>query len=143
MSVKSTYSLGGQPVPFLPYDNSKMFTSVFDLYQRSLATLPAHPEAQIAVERIGGPVLLLSGKADNLWPSSVMADQVIARLDATGFRYAHIHIAYPDAGHGATTPPIGNASMAGMDNIGGTPQGNEAARSDMWKHVIGFFAQYL
>ena len=142
-SVKPTYTLEGKPVPYLPYDMSKMFISIFDLYQRSLATLPVHEDAVIPVERINGPVLLLSGKADLLWPSSIMADQVIQRLDAKGFRYPHEHFAYADAGHGAASPPIGDDLMVGRDNIGGTPDGNTTARADMWKRVIAFFGKYL
>ena len=138
-SVAPTYTLDGKPVPYLPYDMSKPFTSIFDLYQRSLATLPAHDDAIIPVERINGPVLLFSGKADMLWPSSEMADQVITRLDARRFRYAHEHIAYPNAGHGSATPPGGGPWMAQLDALGGTPQGNADAQADMWKRTIAFF----
>lgn len=149
-SVKSTYSLGGQPVPYLPYDMSKPFTSVLDLYQRSLKTVDAHPDAVIPVERIAGPVLLLSGKADGLWPSTAMSDQVMARLDARHFRYSHDHIAYPDAGHGALSPPysaMGRAvpaeANAGSRNMGGTETGNGFARTDSWQRTLAFFATAL
>lgn len=36
--------------------------------------------AEIPVERIGAPVLLLSGKDDQLWPSDLFAERVVARL---------------------------------------------------------------
>ena len=142
-SVTPTYTLGGKPVPYLPYDMSKPFISVFDLYQRSLANLAAHQDAIIAVERINGPVLLISGKADTLWPSSAMADQVMQRLDADGFRFPHAHIAYADAGHGCATPPGGGPWLAQLDMLGGTANGNAAARVDMWKRTTAFLAKYL
>jgi len=126
--VKSTFSLAGQPVPFMPYDNSAAFTGILDLYQRSLKRLSTYPDAAIPVERIGGDILLLSSKDDKLWPSSDMSDAVMARLDAKGFRHRHTHIAYPDAGHGAMSPPSGNPAMRSLDNLGGTPDGNQAAR---------------
>ncbi len=141
-SVAPTYLLDGKPVPYVPFDMSKPFVSVFDLYQRSLDTLPAHRDAVIAVENIDGPVLLLSGKADTLWPSSVMADQVIARLDAKNFRYAHEHIAYADAGHVAPVPPA-DIPLRQLDALGGTAQGNTAARADAWKRTVAFFRRYL
>lgn len=145
--VKSTYSLGGQPVPFLPYDTKGAFVSILDLYQRSLKGFDAHPNAVIPVERIAGPVLLLSGKSDGLWPSSEMSDQVMARLDARHFRYPHQHIAYPDAGHGAVAPPyaaMGRAvppeANAPARNMGGTEAGNGFARADSWQRTLAFFA---
>lgn len=141
-SVKSTYSLAGKPVPFVAYDQSAPFTSVLDLYQRSLAKTVT-PDAVIPVEKIGGAILLLSSKDDKLWPSTIMADQVIARLDAAHFKPFHQHIAYPDAGHGAMTPPSGNPKMAALDNLGGTPAGNQAARLDMWPRVADFLATAL
>lgn len=140
-SVKSTFSLGGKPVPYLPYDMSAPFTSIFDLYARSLKLADAHPDAIIPVERIGGPVLLLSGRADALWPSSAMADQVIARLDAKGFRYPHRHISYPDAGHAGAIPPReGGPPASAYNALGGTTEGNAAARANSWKQVLAFLA---
>lgn len=141
-SVKSTYSLAGKPVPYVPFDGGAPFTSVLDLYQRSLAK-PIAPDALIPVEKIGGAILLLSSKDDKLWPSTMMAGQVIARLDAAHFKPPHQHVAYPDAGHGAMTPPSGDPKMAALDNLGGTPAGNQAARMDMWPRVVNFFASSL
>jgi dienelactone hydrolase len=141
--VKSSFSLDGKPMPFVPYDTSAAFTGVLDLYQRSLRFLGAHEDAAIPVERIAGPVLLLSGKGDSLWPSSQMADQVIARLDAKGFRHAHRHIAYPDAGHGAMLPPSIWNRNSSMDSLGGTEAGNAAARVDAWAQTLAFFARSL
>jgi len=143
-SVKSSFSLGGKPVAYLPYDMTQPFVSVLDLYQRSLKTIAAHPDAVIPVERIAGPVLLLSAKSDTLWPSSEMADQVMARLDAKGFRHAHEHIAYPDAGHGATVPTLAvSPANAGVHNMGGTETGNAFARSDAWARMMTFYRKAL
>ena len=137
--VRSSFSLGGRPVPYLAYDTGAPFTSVLDLYERSLKFAGAHPEAAIPVEKINGPVLLLSGKSDTLWPSSAMAEQVIARLDAHGFKHAHWHIAYPDAGHGAMSPAAGPVNNTAYANMGGTEAGNGFARSDSWARIAAFF----
>jgi dienelactone hydrolase len=147
-NVIPTYTLNGQPVPYLPYDMSKPFVSVFDIFERSLANTPAHPEAVIAVERINGPVLLFSGKRDGLWPSAAMADRVIQRLDAKDFRHAHEHIAYPDAGHRVTAMPTNGPANA-LENahpelgLGGTEEANGAARVDVWKRTVAFFQKHL
>jgi uncharacterized protein len=146
-SVKSSFSLDGKPVPFLPYDMSAPFTGIHDLYLRSLRTLDRHPETIIPVEKIAGPVLLISGKSDTLWPSALMADQVIARLDAKGFKHPHRHLAYADAGHGAAVPPARAGAPASASSwataLGGTEAGNNAAREDSWKQILAFFAQAL
>lgn len=142
-SVRSSFSLGGRPVPYVPYDTSAAFTGVLDLYQRSLRLIPEHPDAVIPVERIAGPVLLLSAKGDSLWPSTEMAEQVMARLDAKGFRYAHRHIAFADAGHAALSPLRPGASNSPADNLGGTEAGNAAAHADAWAKTLAFFDESL
>lgn len=63
-AVGSSWTAGGQPLPHVPYDFSKGFTGIFNLYRDSLP--PASPEAEIPVERIAGPILLVSGEADTL-----------------------------------------------------------------------------
>lgn len=138
-SVKSTFSLNGRPVPYLPYDMAAPFSGVLDLYQRSLKLAGAHPDAEIPVERIHGPVLLLSARGDALWPSTEMSNRVMARLDAHHFRYPHRHIAYPDAGHGAVAPALVGGSNAPASNLGGTEAGNAAAHADAWAQTLAFF----
>ncbi len=142
-SVAPTYTFEGKPVPYVPYDMSKPFTSIFDLYQRSLATLPEHPDAVIPADNINGPVLLISGKADTLWPSTAMADQVMARLDAKNFRFAHEHVAYDNAGHVAPVPPEEHPALASLEALGGTKDGNTAARAAAWDRTVAFFKKYL
>jgi hypothetical protein len=70
----STFTLDGKPLSFLPY--GLPFTSVYNLYAKGLLALDQHPDAIIPVERIHGPVMLVCGKADTLWPSCPMAEQV-------------------------------------------------------------------
>lgn len=142
-SIAPTYLLDGKAVPYLPYDMSKAFTSVLDLYQRSLDTLPTHPDAIIPVENINGPVLLISGKADALWPSTAMSGQVMARLEAKHFRFPHDHVAYDNAGHVAPIPPSDNPALKPLEGLGGTPDGNALARADAWKRTLAFFRKYL
>ena len=56
----------------------------------------AQPEADAArlpVERIRGPVLLVSSNRDEMWPAQRMAERMMARLDAAKFAHAHEHLA--------------------------------------------------
>ena len=136
----SSWSRGGKPLAYTAYDTSGPFTGLLDLYKRSWAHAP--PEAAIPVEKIRGPVLLVSGRQDKLWPSTAMADAVMARLDRSGFHYAHQHLAYDDAGHvgfGSPLPPD-SPNIPKLASLGGTGPGNQAARADAWPKELTFLA---
>jgi len=51
------------------------------------------------VEKINGPLLLISGKADTMWPSTPMCEQIISRLSANSFPFPYRHEAL-ECGHG-------------------------------------------
>jgi dienelactone hydrolase len=111
------------------------FTSVF---QAALAA--AAPEeiaaATIPIERVEGPVLLLAGADDGLWPSCDLADIAFRRLVASGHadRYGDVAHCEASAGHASVGIPgwsaVGSTSGAleGLPLIlGGTVAGNGAA----------------
>lgn len=52
----------------------------------------------ISVEKINGPILLLSAKDDALWPSRYMSDKLIDRLSDNNFKYYYEHFSF-DGGH--------------------------------------------
>lgn len=142
----STWSVGGVPAPYLPYDPSVRFDftrymqSIYAMYAGALPMADAHPDAVIPVERINGPVLLISGRDDAMWPSSAMSDMVVARLQAKGFSHPVEHRAYADAGHAVSSPPgLPNTSGYPDEAAGGTAAGNAAGRADMWQRLILFF----
>lgn len=77
------------------------------------------PEAEIGVERIRGPILLLSSGADRVWPSTLMAEAIVSRLRAKGHPYPDEHVDFPLASHGLVrlgsqgiTVPGGTSSSA-------------------------------
>jgi len=138
----SSWSEGGRPVPYLP------ITTVGwngDIYGPSLAEAAKHPEAAIPVERIAGPVLLLCGEEDKLWPSCPMARAVKARRDAADGGPATTLLAYPDAGHFGVGPalPEGQEVPTMITMFGGSQEGNVAARADGWPRTIAFLKQAL
>lgn len=133
-----SWTRGGKPVPYAPYDRTAPFKGLLDFYTRSLAQAP--PEAAIPVEKIAGPVLLISGRQDQLWPSSAMSDAVMARLDAAKFKPVHQHLAYDDAGHAAFGLPLApdSPNLARLGQLGGSAAGNQAARQDAWPKALAF-----
>lgn len=60
----------------------------------------AMDKAAIAVENINGPVMLLSAKKDEMWPSTEMSEMIAKRLTAKKFTYSVQHIAI-DGNHSA------------------------------------------
>jgi hypothetical protein len=57
------------------------------------------PKALIPVERIRGPILLVSAGADRMWPSAAMARAISNRPDALGHNWEHRALEYPEATH--------------------------------------------
>ena len=141
----STWTLAGKPLPDLPYGWSGSFKGVYDLYAEGLKGLDKHPEAVIPVEFINGPVMVICGKDDKLWPSCPMSEQVVARLKAKGFRHPVMFLAYGDAGHAVFGPPVPADSphFSDLGSLGGTPQGNETAREDNWLRAMDFMDEAL
>lgn len=139
----STFTLNGKPLPYLPYGGP--FTSVYDLYAKGLLALEQHQDAIIPVENINGPVMLVCGKADTLWPSCPMAELVTARLKARNFKPNVQLLEYADAGHavfGANWNPT-PAQTADWLKLGGTAEGNNAARRDSWTRAMAFLDSVL
>ena len=143
-----SWSYGGQPLPYLyPRPSREQMATIFS--QRPLAFTPifshglqdhdAVEVAAIPVERIQGPVLLVSGENDQLWPSSLMSDQVVERLARHGHPYPSAHRHYPDAGHFLRPPHVPTTGLeSGALALGGSSQGQAAANADAWVHVLTF-----
>lgn len=146
----SSWTLEGKPLPFVPYrldwDLMERYGFLLGLYLASLQDHKAVERAIIPVERINGPVLLISGKKDAIWPSSVMCDRVVERLSQHHFSFAFRHVSYANAGH----LPVGPSRIAQRSrdrkqelNFGGTESANAAARDDAWAKVREFLSAHL
>lgn len=57
------------------------------------------PQAEIAVERIDGPVLMTCGERDQTWPSCDMSRAAMDRLEAAGHPHHRELVAIADEGH--------------------------------------------
>ena len=133
----SSWSFRGQPVPYLPLDYSRGFDAndrlaVLKLFKTALAQKAAVKKASIRVEKIDGPILLLSGKADELWPSPQMADAICERLRTKHYRFNCENVEYPDAGHWFDE----------HSKLGGTPGGNRQAGADARSKILSFLHNF-
>jgi dienelactone hydrolase len=106
--------------------------------------------ALIPVERINGPILLVSGDDDQMWPSSRYASMVMSRLRRQGHPFADRHLAYPGCGHLVNFPYVPTTVDFSKHPItghvfayGGTPRGQARAREDSWPKVLAFLRDAL
>lgn len=111
----SSWSLGGTPIPFVPYDH---YEDVFagkataaEVHSRSWAKASEaeRKAAQIPVENIRGHMLLLGAGKDEVWPSELMVGRIADKLAAVGrSQDVEVHI-FPNANHficGTGTDPV-------------------------------------
>jgi dienelactone hydrolase len=104
--------------------------------------------AAIPVERIRGPVLLLSAGDDRGWPSSELSDIALRRLERHAHPFPFQHVRYPDVGHALSTPPYGPTELVVPGSgvrfaLGGTVPATSRARADAWLRTIEWFAEHL
>jgi dienelactone hydrolase len=108
--------------------------------------------AMIPVERIRGAILLISGGDDKVWPSHLLAELAMQRIDRRGGARATrgLHLTYPRAGHGVGRSPGLPAAptvVTGQNGIsyalGGSKAGNARSAQLAWPQVISFFSQHL
>jgi len=73
---------------------------LFTAHSMMLEDEVAVERAIIEVEKIKGPVLVVSGTEDNQWPATMMSHQIVERLKKNKFKYYYKHMAL-DGGHTA------------------------------------------
>lgn len=98
-TADSSWTVGGEPLPFVPFDTSLGAGSLIELYRHSLRQQSAVEAAGIPVEAGLAQLLLLSSARDEVWPASEMAAAICQRMidhDA-GDRCRHDD--YDDVGH--------------------------------------------
>jgi dienelactone hydrolase len=116
-------------VPFAPFDYSKIVNNQYvEVYKLSLEQAESVKSATIEVEKINGPILLLAGKEDSMWPSNQMCEMIIQRLKENSFPFWFKLYSYENAGH-----TLNDGYM-----MGGNVEGNKNARIDSEKRTIEF-----
>lgn len=132
-SARSSWSIGGAPVPFVPpvpgvrFERTARGLRSVGIYAAALEQADAVAGAAIAVERAKGPLLLLSGGDDAASPSTSMARTIVERMEARGRASDVRHLDFPGCGHVVVRPwPAGQAPPTPFDN-GGTDEALDAA----------------
>lgn len=144
--TRSSWTIDGEPVPFVEYVDADLSESqpweLTPLFRRSIdaASDAELAEATISAEGIDGPVLLLSGGDDRLWPAADLHRFAVERAEARGHESVD-HRVYDGAGHGLGRPNVPTAGHTSTPQyvFGGTPAGIARARADSWPRALETF----
>ena len=153
-SETPAWTLNGKPLPSVPsnFNRADLALRGRERFLKRMKEPGALARAAIPVERISRPVLLFSGKDDQLWPSDVFAAQVVERLKSHNFTHPVEHYSYDDAGHGIGRPytPTSDVRQVRIHSVtkrpnmmGGTPEGQARANVDSWEKLLAFLEKHL
>ena len=153
-SETPAWTLKGEPLPSVPRHFSPADRALAgrDRFLNRMQDAAALARAEIQVERIDGPVLLLSGKDDQLWPSDLFAARIVDRLKAHHFKHPVEHYSYENAGHRMARPFVPTSDVREVqihpvskrpNMAGGTPEGQARANEDSWQKLLDFLDRYL
>ncbi|MEH2517681.1 dienelactone hydrolase [Bradyrhizobium sp. AZCC 1610] len=154
----ASWTFRGKPLPYLQQNNDSVEPipaqepgkprAYTPIYLNHLRDVGAVERAMIPVENIRGPILLVSGTDDQMWPSWLLAEIAMNRLKTNSFKFPFHHLKYQGAGHlillpygPRTTNTIGFKAegFAGlMYAQGGTPRADAEAGADAWRQMLQF-----
>jgi dienelactone hydrolase len=142
--TRSSWSHLGEPLPYVSVPlgaapgQSSAGVSWLPMMQPGLDDAAAVENAAIAVERCTGPVLLVSGGDDRVWPTTRMCARLVERMSSHGRRDAIKHLNYPHAGHllFPYSRPADTLVPEMLTDFGGNPEADAAAHADAWPEVL-------
>jgi len=160
---RSSWTYRAAPLPFVPYPVKirpalgLRGVSFAPVYRAALENSAAVEEAGIPIERANVPILLISGDRDRMWPSSTMAEQLVARLADAGKADQISHLRFPEAGHsfmpwrpdiaseriGRIIDDVRLMGIGGFVDLGGRPRANRAASHEAWPQVVRFLRSHV
>ncbi|MGH9717448.1 MAG: acyl-CoA thioester hydrolase/BAAT C-terminal domain-containing protein [Candidatus Acidiferrales bacterium] len=154
----------GEAVPAAPLPlRSFMWRSAFpvvamrrpvmfrNLFRAGLRNRDAVARAAIPVEQISGPICLISGGDDHVWPAEEMAGAIVSRLKERGFQHAVERFHYPSAGHLLRYPHLPTTVRESRHqhlrgarfSFGGSARADAEAQADSWHRAIAFLSKHL
>jgi len=151
------WTLNGRPLPFMwrgiaadAVDWTHQPVALSPGYVAALRDNDIVEQATIPIEKAYGPVLMISGQADQM-SSPKLAEIAVRRAQKYNFPFPLEHLSYPDAGHMVANLPYLPTTVRhtrhpirGVDvDLGGTSAGDAFARADSWPKVVTFLRKSL
>lgn len=151
-SLKASWTFRGEDISYVPMDKvvgmDSPLINTLEYWENGLSKEEQVQAASIKVEDIKGPILLFSGKEDQVWPSSRMADMLENRLEIHDFKYPFENIQYEHVGHQISGNPESNSgerrgkmTLQGQTyeyEYGGSNEDDFKAKQDAKKRLFEF-----
>ncbi|MGZ3775682.1 MAG: acyl-CoA thioester hydrolase/BAAT C-terminal domain-containing protein [Pseudobdellovibrionaceae bacterium] len=151
----SSWTFKNQEIPAVPfteeaphkenYPDGREIVTYSNIFLDALKNDAAVRKATIPVEKFRGPLLILAGRADQIWPSCALSEYAIKRRKQFNLDKKDLYYCFENAGH---TIGIPGAPLMDLTfyhpvakefwNAGGTPAGNAKAQRIGWDAVIQF-----
>jgi hypothetical protein len=143
-SQSSSWTSAGVEIPTMPFSTWNPAEGVISVYRsiEDSSQRAAAERAAIPIERTRAATMLVCGEAETIWPACPMARALAARAAKHGGPPVQV-LAYPEAGHLVFGPPIPReeAFYERLSMLGGSVEGNAAARADSWPRIVAFLRQ--
>jgi dienelactone hydrolase len=142
--TRSSWTLQGEPLPHVPFPagveptQSKKGVSWLPVMEAGLGDTECVAAATLSVEKCTGPILLVSGGEDHVWPTARMCETLVDRMASRGRGDRITHLHYPKAGHMLfpySRPTDTQVPEMPVDH-GGSPEDDAAAHADAWPKVL-------
>uniref|UniRef100_UPI00404B6967 acyl-CoA thioester hydrolase/BAAT C-terminal domain-containing protein n=2 Tax=Flavobacterium sp. TaxID=239 RepID=UPI00404B6967 len=153
--LKPSWVYNGNDIPYVSMEKIKAPESdtieTLSYWKSGLDNQSEVQNAMIKVENINGPILLFSGKDDQVWPAAEMANMIENRILNSNFTFKFENIQFANVGHLiASNPEVVNESNVGTMTInnkvftykyGGTPTADAKAKKEAKQKVIAFLKE--
>jgi dienelactone hydrolase len=152
----AAWTFRGVDVPYAPIGDSARTgrggpngpVALAGAFEAALHDRDAAIAAEIPIENTLGPILMVSGEADAMWPSGAMGELVEGRAAERGFSYEVSHLRYGGAGHVCAGVPgvpvfteVRHPLTHAHYSFGGSRAASARARADSWPRVLTFLRE--
>lgn len=151
------WTLQGHPLPVAPTPSkedvykqleTQKTVDLVKIYLKKMQDKEAFQKAFIGVEKIKCPILLISGKDDRMWPSSIYSDLIMQRLNEVQSPIEREHLCYDHVGHMITHPygliltkAFRHPVTGLLYEIGGDRKEQAFACKDAWEKILSFLSK--
>lgn len=142
--TRSSWTRRGESLAYVPFppeiepNQSSDGVSWLPVMEAGLSDAEVVAASMIEIEKCTGPLLLVSGGDDHVWPTARMCGMLTDRMASHGESERITHLHYPEAGHMLfpySRPADTLVPETPMD-LGGSPEANAAAHVDAWPSVL-------
>jgi acetyl esterase/lipase len=141
---RSSWSRAGKPLEFVrlppgvPPVQTEHGLRLRPMHDSGLDLVAPDDAAIIPIERATGPVLLISGGDDRMWPASRMSRMLVDRARRFGRGHVVRHLDFPAAGHALfEVDPDTDLKQPIPFDLGGSDAAQASAHEAAWPQALG------